>query len=100
MAVRSYQPRVLSTHVKSYSNITRTTTLRLWHNHKNNGTTDLSQTVTARQTHACYLLAGAADQQGQSHELDFYCGMHPQECATTFLASAGVPMFGDPFRGM
>jgi len=67
-------------------------------NHQKNGTTDLSQTVTARENHACDLLAGAAGQQGRSYELDFYGGLRPQECATNFLASAGGLMFGDPFK--
>ena len=48
------------------------------HNREENGTTDLSQTVTARQNHACDLLAGAAGQQGRTHELDFYGGLRPQ----------------------
>jgi len=70
------------------------------HNHEKNETTDFSQTVTAHQTHTFGLLqlAGAAGQQGRSHELDFYDGLQPQECATNFMASAGVPMFGDPFE--
>ena len=70
------------------------------HNHEKIKTTDFSQTVKARQTHAFGLLqlAGAAGQQGQSHKLDFYGGLQPQECVTNFLASAGVPMFGDPFE--
>jgi len=69
-----------------------------WHNREKNGTTDFSQTVTARQTHACDLLAGAAAQQGRSHQLDFYGGLRPQDGATIFLTSAGIPMFGDPFE--
>jgi len=69
-----------------------------WHNREKNGTTDFSQTVTARQTHACDLLAGAAAQQGRSHQLDFYGGLRPQDGATNFLTSAGIPMFGDPFE--
>jgi len=68
------------------------------HNREKNGTTDFSQTVTARQNHACDLLAGAADQQGRSHELDFCGGLQPQEGATIFWTSAGAPMFGDPFE--
>jgi len=68
------------------------------HNREKNGTTDFSQTVTARQNHACDLLAGAAAQQGRSHELDFYSGLQPQEDSTNFLTSARVPMFGDPFE--
>jgi len=56
------------------------------------------QTVTKRQNHACDLLAGAAGQQGRSHELDFYGGLRPQEGATIFLTSAGVPTLGDPFE--
>ena len=67
-------------------------------NHQKNGTTDFSQTVTARQTHACDLLAGAAAQQGRSHQLDFYGGLRPQECAKNFLTSAGVLIFLDPFE--
>jgi len=67
-------------------------------NCEKNGTKDFSQTVTARQNHACDLLAGAAGQQGRSHELDFYGGLRPQECASNFLASAGLPMFGDLFE--
>jgi len=69
------------------------------HNRERDGTTDFSQTVTARQNHAfvclfaCDLLAGAAGQQGRSHELDFYGGLRPQECSTNFFAKAGVPMF-------
>jgi len=46
----------------------------------------------------CMLLAGAAAQQGRSHEMDFYSGLRPQEGATNFWTSAGVPMFGDPFE--
>jgi len=68
------------------------------HNREKNGTTDFSQTVMARQNHACDMLAGAAAQQGRSHELDFYGGLRPQEGATIFLTSAGAPMFGDPFE--
>jgi len=68
------------------------------HNHKKNGTTDFSQTVTARQNHACDLLAGEGAQQGRSHELDFNGGLRPQEGATIFLTSAGAPMFGDSFE--
>ena len=54
------------------------------HNREENGTTDFSQTVTARQNHACDLLAGEAAQQGRSHELDFYGGLRPQDGATIF----------------
>ena len=68
------------------------------HNREKNGTTDFSSTVTARQNNACDLLAGAAAQQGRSHELDFYGGLRPQEGATNILTSAGAPMFGDPFE--
>jgi len=68
------------------------------HNREKNGTTDCSQTVTARQPHACDLLAGAAGQHGRSHELDFYGGLRPQESATNLLTSAGVQMFADPFE--
>jgi len=68
------------------------------HNREKNGTTDFSQTVTARQTHACDLLTGAAGQHERSHELDFYGGLRPHECATNFLASAGIPIFEDPFE--
>ena len=68
------------------------------HNREENGTTDFSQTVTARQNHACDLLAGEAAQQGRSHELDFYSGLQPQDGVTNFLTSAGVLMFGDPFE--
>jgi len=68
------------------------------HNREKNGTTDFSQTVAARQNHACELLAGAAAQQGRSHELDSYGGLRPQEGATIFLTSAGAPLFGDPFE--
>jgi len=64
------------------------------HNREKNGTTDFSQTVTARQNHACDLLAGAAAQQGRS----FYSGLRPQEGATIFLNSAGVPMFRELFE--
>ena len=39
-----------------------------------------------------------AGQQGRSHELDFYGGLRAQERATNFVASAGVPLFGDPFE--
>ena len=46
----------------------------------------------------CDLLAGAAAQQGRSHELDFYSGLQPQDGVTNFLTSAGVLMFGDPFE--
>ena len=68
------------------------------HNREKTGMTDFSQTVTSRQNHACDLLAGAAGQQGRSHELDIYGGLRPQAGATFFLNSAGVPMFGDPFE--
>ena len=68
------------------------------HNREKNGTTDFSQTVTARQNHSCDLLAGDAGQHGRSHELDFYGGLRPQERATNFVASAGVPLFSDPFE--
>ena len=68
------------------------------HNCEKNGTTDFSQTVTARQNHACDLLAGAAAQQGRSHELDFYGALRPQEDNTNFWTYAGVPMFGNPFE--
>jgi len=68
------------------------------HNRENHGTTDFSQTVTARQNHGCDLLAGDAGHQGRSHELDFYGGLRPQDRATNFVASAGVPLFGDPFE--
>jgi len=68
------------------------------HNREKNGTTDFGQTVTARQNHSCDLLAGDAAQYGRSHELDFYGGLRPQERATNFVASAGVPLFGDPFE--
>ena len=50
-------------------------------NREKNGTTDLSQTVTARQNHSFDMLAGAAGQQGKSHGLDFYGGLRPQESA-------------------
>jgi len=68
------------------------------HNREKNGTTDFSQSVTARQNHACDLLAGAAAQQGRSHELDFYGGLRPQEGAKIFLTSAGAPLFADTFE--
>jgi len=68
------------------------------HNCKKNGTTDFSQIVTARQNHSYDLLAGDAAQHGRSHKLDFYGGLRPQERATNFVASAGVPLFGDPFE--
>jgi len=68
------------------------------HNREKNGTIDSSQTVTARQTHACDLLKGVPGQQGRSYELNFYGSMRPQEYATNFLASAGALMFGDPFE--
>jgi len=45
------------------------------HNREKNGMTDFSQTVTARQKHACDLLAGAAAQQGRFQELDSYGGL-------------------------
>jgi len=65
------------------------------HNREKNGTTDFSQTVMARQNHACDLLAGAAAQQGRSHELDFYGALRPQDGSTTFLSMVDIPMFGD-----
>jgi len=68
------------------------------HNREKTGTTDFIQTVTARQNHSCDLLAGAAAQQNRSHELDFYCGLRPQDDAANLLTSAGVPMFGAPFE--
>jgi len=68
------------------------------HNREKNGTTDFRQNVTARQYHACDLLAGAAAQQDRSYKLDFYGGLRPQEDTTIFLTSAGVPVFGDPFE--
>jgi len=68
------------------------------HNREKNGTTYFSQTVTARQNHSCDLLDGDAGQQGRSHELDFYGGLRLQERATKFVASAGVPLFKDPFE--
>jgi len=68
------------------------------HNREKNGTTDFSQTVTAHQNHNCDLLAGDAAQHGRSHELDFYGGLQPQERATNFVTSAGVPLFGDQFE--
>jgi len=54
------------------------------HNREKTGMTDFSQTVTSRQNHACDLLAGAAGQQGRSHELDIYGGLRPQAGATFF----------------
>ena len=68
------------------------------HNREKNGTTDFGQTVTTRQTHARDLLADVSGPKGRSHELDFYGGLRPQECATNFLTSAGVLIFSDPFE--
>ena len=59
------------------------------HNREKNGTTDLSHTVTARQTHACDLLTGVPGQQGRSHELNFYGGIRHRNMLQTFWLQWG-----------